>query len=230
MATAGIAAEYVYTLDSREPIRNGYVEYDTEDGRILAVGQCEEGEEVLRGALVPGFVNSHCHIELSHLHRKFRKGTGMAGFIDQINALRDWAGADVKAVLVKEWMDKMWNDGVSAMADISNDDSSFKVKKEHPMYTRTFLEVFGSEPEMCEGVMADVTALKKVADETGIDAAPTPHSCYTMSPQLLSASSAAGLQEGWLSYHSQESQEEEELLLTGSGAMYENMVLKALSY
>ena len=64
MATARIAAEYVYTLDSREPIRNGYVEYDTEDGRILAVGQCEEGEEVLRGALVPGFVNSHCHIEL----------------------------------------------------------------------------------------------------------------------------------------------------------------------
>lgn len=229
MATARIAAEYVYTLDSREPIRNGYVEYDTEDGRILAVGQCEEGEEVLRGALVPGFVNSHCHIELSHLHRKFRKGTGMAGFIDQINALRDWAGADVKAVLVKEWMDKMWNDGVSAMADISNDDSSFKVKKVHPMYTRTFLEVFGSEPEMCEGVMADVTALKKVADETGIDAAPTPHSCYTMSPQLLSASSAAGLQEGWLSYHSQESQEEEDLLLTGSGAMYENRKRSGMS-
>lgn len=229
MATARIAAEYVYTLDSREPIRNGYVEYDTADGRILAVGQCEVGEEVLRGALVPGFVNSHCHIELSHLHRKFRKGTGMAGFIDQINALRDWAWADVKAVLVKEWMDKMWNDGVSAMADISNDDSSFKVKKVHPMYTRTFLEVFGSEPEMCEGVMADVTALKKVADETGIDAAPTPHSCYTMSPQLLSASSAAGLQEGWLSYHSQESQEEEDLLLTGSGAMYENRKRSGMS-
>jgi cytosine/adenosine deaminase-related metal-dependent hydrolase len=135
----------------------------------------------------------------------------------------------VKAVLVKEWMDKMWNDGVSAMADISNDESSFKVKKTHPMYTRTFLEVFGSEPHMCEGVMADVTALKKVADDVGIDAAPTPHSCYTMSPQLLSASAAAGLQEGWLSYHSQESQEEEDLLLTGSGAMYENRKRSGMS-
>lgn len=229
MAIARIAAEYVYTLDCGQPIRNGYVEYDDEDGKILAVGQCAEGEEVLKGALVPGFVNSHCHIELSHLYKKFRKGTGMAGFIDQINELRDWAGADVKAVLVKEWMDKMWNDGVSAMADISNDDSSFKVKKAHPMYTRTFLEVFGSEPEMCEGVMADVTALKQTADEVGIDAAPTPHSCYTMSPQLLSASAAAGLQEGWLSYHSQESQEEEDLLLTGSGAMYENRKRSGMS-
>jgi len=224
-----VAASFVYTLDSDAPIRNGFVEYDAEDGRILAVGECGPDEEVRQGAVVPGFVNSHCHIELSHLHGKFRKGTGMAGFIDQINALRDWAGADVKARLTQEWMDKMWKDGVSAMSDISNDDSSFKVKSSHKIYTRTFLEVFGSEPEMCEGVMSDVTKLKETADAEGIDAAPTPHSCYTMSPQLLSASSAAGLESGYLSYHSQESQEEEDLLISGSGAMYENRKRSGMS-
>lgn len=224
-----IAASFVYTLDADEPIKNGYVEYDAADGRIVAVGECGPDDEVLSGAIVPGFVNSHCHIELSHLHGKFRKGTGMAGFIDQINALRDWAGADVKARLTQEWMDKMWKDGVSAMSDISNDDSSFKVKSSHKLYTRTFLEVFGSEPEMCDGVMADVTALKSVADAEGIDAAPTPHSCYTMSPQLLSASAAAGLESGYLSYHSQESQEEEDLLISGSGAMYENRKRSGMS-
>jgi cytosine/adenosine deaminase-related metal-dependent hydrolase len=175
-----IAASFVYTLDDAQPIRNGFVEYD-EDGTITAVGRCEEGEEVLPGAIVPGFVNAHCHVELSHLHGKFRKGTGMAGFIDQINELRDWAGFEVKQQLVRKWMDKMWEDGVSAMADISNDDSSFDVKKEHRMYTRTFLEVFGSEPHMCEGVMKDVRELNEKADAAGIDAAPTPHSCYTMS-------------------------------------------------
>ena len=222
-----ITAEYIYTLES-EPIRNGFIEYD-DNGIIAAVGQCEADEEIMPGAIVPGFVNAHCHVELSHLHKKFRKGTGMAGFIDQINELRDWAGREVKQQLVQEWMDKMWNDGVSAMADISNDDSSFDVKKSHKMYTRTFLEVFGSEPEMCEGVMNDVTALKDVADEAGIDAAPTPHSCYTMSPQLLSASAAAGLESGYLSYHSQESQEEEDLLISGSGAMYENRKRSGMS-
>ena len=187
MSKNRIAASYVYTLDAEKPILNGYVEYDDATGEILSVGQCSDTEEVIRGALVPGFVNAHCHVELSHLHKKFRKGTGMAGFIDQINELRDWAGKEVKTSLVRQWMDKMWNDGVSAMADISNDDSSFEVKKDHTMYTRTFLEVFGSEPEMCEGVMAEVKALKEIADAAGIDAAPTPHSCYTMSPQLLSA-------------------------------------------
>ena len=227
-----VAASFIYTLDSAEPIVNGYVEYD-DDGTILETGPCEdpESEQVFyrNGAIVPGFVNAHCHVELSHLHRKFRKGTGMAGFIDQINALRDWAGRDVKQVLVKEWMDKMWADGVSAMADISNDDSSFDVKKSHPMYTRTFLEVFGSEPHMCEGVMKDVTELKRIADEAGIDAAPTPHSCYTMSPQLLTSSAMAGLESGYLSYHSQESQEEEDLLLTGTGSMYENRKRSGMS-
>lgn len=231
MAEKRIAASYVYTLDAEEPIRNGFVEYDDTDGRIIRTGACEDpdSEEIMDGALVPGFVNAHCHVELSHLHGKFVKGTGMAGFIDQINALRDWAGREAKMKLVQEWMDKMWRDGVTAMADISNDDSSFDVKKNHRMYTRTFLEVFGSEPEMCEGVMADVRKLNQIADASGIDAAPTPHSCYTMSPSLLSESAAAGLERGFISYHSQESSEEEELLRSGSGAMYENRKRSGMS-
>ena len=216
-----ISAKYVYTLDRKDPLFNAYVEVD-EDGTICSVGQCEEGEQLLDGALVPGFVNAHCHLELSHLHGKFRKGTGMAGFIDQINALRDWASDDVKTELVRKWMNKLWADGVSAIADISNDASSFQVKKESDIYTRTFLEVFGTEPQDCEQVMKSVSELNEVADSFGIDAAPTPHSCYTMSPELLSASSAAGLKSGYLSYHSQESQEEEDLLIYGSGLMAEN--------
>lgn len=216
-----INAKYVYTLTGSEPIRNGFVEYD-EDGTVLRTGVCPEGVTVEDVAVVPGFVNAHCHMELSHLHGKFRKGTGMAGFIDQINALRDWASDDVKTALVRKWMDKLWKDGVSAVADISNDASSFPVKQTSPVYTRTFLEVFGTEPQDCDAVMASVRELKKTADEYGIDAAPTPHSCYTMSPELLSASSAAGLESGFLSYHSQESQEEEDLLISGTGAMAEN--------
>ena len=229
MAVRRIAARFVYTLESPEPLRNGFVEYDDSDGTILDTGICADDTDIQEGALVPGFVNAHCHVELSHLHGKFYKGSGMAGFIDQINALRDWAGRDVKEQLVRKWMDKMWDDGVSAMADISNDDSSFDVKASHKMYTRTFLEVFGSEPDMCEGVMSEVTALNRLADEKGIDAAPTPHSCYTMSPQLLSASAAEALAKGFLSYHSQESQEEEDLLISGSGAMYENRVRNGMS-
>ena len=90
------------------------------------------------------------------------------------------------------------------------------------MYTRTFLEVFGTEPEDCEAVMDGVRKLQKVADGFGIDAAPTPHSCYTMSPELVTAVSVEGLQSGFLSFHSEETEEEEEMLKYGSGKMWEN--------
>ena len=73
MAIRRTAAAFVYTSESIHPIRNGYVEYDGSDGTIISVGQCEDPsseEEFHDGALVPGFVNAHCHVELSHLHKK----------------------------------------------------------------------------------------------------------------------------------------------------------------
>ena len=203
-----IAAKYIYTLDGFAPIVNGFVETDDE-GTVVGVGECEDfGSEpvVWHGAVVPGFVNAHCHVELSHLKGKFRKGSGMAGFIDQINAMRDSSSREEKIMALSREMDRMWRAGVSAMADISNCDDSFEVKSSSPMYTRTFIEVFGTEP----------------AVSCGLDASITPHACYTMSPELVTAASAEGLASGYLSYHSQESAQEEEMIASGTGEMAEN--------
>lgn len=221
---ARLAAEYIYTLDRPDPISNGYVEYD-HSGLVTSVGECEDPsqEEIfLEGAIVPGFVNSHCHVELSYMWKLFRKGTGMAGFIDQINALRDTKPLQEKISDIRHWMDVMWERGVSAMADISNCDDSFAIKKESPMYTRTFLEVFGTEKEDCASVMENVLKLNEKARKIGLDAAPTPHACYTMSPELLTAVSAEGLKSGFLSYHSEETDEEEDMIKFGRGAMWDN--------
>jgi len=220
-----VAAEYIYTLDGSGPIADGFVEYDETDGTVIAVGACgnPSGEpEFHKGILVPGFVNAHCHIELSHLRGKFARNTGMAGFIDQINALRDSSDRSARMSCIREWMDRLWRQGVTAMADISNGDESFQAKASSPLYTRTFLEVFGSEPQDCAKVMDSVRSLQKKALEYGLDAAPTPHSCYTMSPELLTAASADALKSGYLSYHSQESPEEEQMVISGSGALYDN--------
>ena len=226
-----IAAEYVFTLDGDSPVRNGFVEYD-DNGIVTSVGECRDPDDeasFVKGALVPGFVNSHCHLELSYLWKSFRKGTGMAGFIDQINDMRDNKSLDEKLLAIKHWMDLMWDRGVSAMADISNCSDTFAIKKVSPMYTRTFLEVFGTEPEDCASVMGDVMRLKAVADSYGLDSAPTPHSCYTMSPELVTAASAEGLKSGFLSFHCEESQEEENMLKYGSGAMWNNRKAAGMS-
>ena len=219
-----VAASYVYPLDGRGPIRNGFVEYDA-SGAVTRVGRCTDpaAEPVfLEGALVPGFVNTHCHIELSYMRNLFRKGTGMAGFIDQINALRDTFPREKKVADIRHWMEVLWHRGVQAMVDISNCADSFVPKQASPMYTRTFLEVFGTEPEDSGAVMEGVRALQREAQASGLDAAPTPHACYTMSPCLLEAASLEGLRSGFLSYHSEESEEEEEMIRRGAGPLWEN--------
>lgn len=219
-------AEYVYTL-AGQPLRRGFVETSA-DGTVLRTGVCPEGERVEEGILCPGFVNAHCHAELSYLKGKFRKGTGMAGFIDQINALRDTSSKEDRLAALKEALDGLWAQGVVAMADISNCADSFALKASHPLYTRTFLEVFGADPAECDAVMASVRDLQAQARALGLDAAPTPHSCYTMSPQLLSASAAAGLEDGFLSFHSEESEEEEEMMRYGRGPMWDNRIANGI--
>ena len=228
---ARVAAEYLYTLGRAGVIRNGFVEYSP-DGTVTAVGECADpsSEKIFyKGAVVPGFVNSHCHVELSYMWKLFRKGTGMAGFIDQINALRDTKPMEEKIEDIRHWMGIMWDRGVSAMADISNCDDSFAVKKASPMYTRTFLEVFGTEPEDCPSVMESVMKLKDKSDSMGLDATPTPHACYTMSPELLSAVSAEGLKTGFLSFHSEETWEEEDMIRYGRGPMWDNRKAAGMS-
>lgn len=224
------AANYLFTAEG-EPIKNGYVE-TAGDGTIIEVGRLEEetpSTEFHNGIICPGFVNAHCHIELSHLKGKFRKGTGMSGFITQINELRESAPAAERIERIEEEMERLYNEGVSAMADISNCNESFIPKRESPIYTRTFIELFGSEPKDAEMIIDGAKKLLEEADRCGIDASITPHSPYTMSPELLGKASAQGLSRGYISYHNQESEEEEEMIGFGRGALHENYISRGLS-
>lgn len=224
------AANYIFPITSA-PIKNGYVEVE-DDGTIIKIGTLEKempSTQFYNGIIVPGFINAHCHIELSHLKGKFRKGSGMAGFIDQINELRESAPEHVRKARIKEEMDSLWEQGVSAMADISNCNESFNIKKESPLYTRTFIEVFGTEPEDASNVIEGAEKILFIADEAGIDASITPHSPYTMSPELLTMAAEKGLERGFISYHNQESSQEEDMISKGCGELYENYVRRGLS-
>jgi len=225
-----IAANYLFPI-SGEPIRNGYVKFN-DNNEVVEIGQLD-GEcadtEFFNGILCPGFTNSHNHVELSHLVGVFEQATGMSGFINQINALRNTVDKEGRIKALEVQMEKMYREGVSAMADISNCSESFACKAKSPMYTRTFLELFGSEPKDADDVLESGKGLAEVAKEYGIDAAITPHSCYTMSPQLLAMAAQEGLKSGYLSYHSQESDEEEELIMSGTGALAQNYKGRGLS-
>jgi len=198
----------------------------------VEIGQLHEeleSTEFYNGIICPGFVNSHCHIELSSLKGCFTQNSGMAGFFRQINQLRNSIGEEDRRVSIVREMAQLYDSGVSAISDISNCSESFDTKSKSKIYTRTFLEVFGTESKDVLLIMQNNRNLNNEAKEFCIDAAPNPHTCYSMSPELLRESSSDALEAGWLSYHNQESWEEEELMMDGTGPLAEEYRSRGLS-
>ena len=225
-----ISANYILPITG-EPIKNGYLKID-DKGEIIEIGtltQEKEDIEFYNGIICPGFVNAHCHIELSYLKGYFNQGGGMSDFINQINSLRLAVEKDKRIESISNQMQYLYKQGVNAMADISNCNESFEAKRNSKIYTRTYLELFGSEPKDAENVLTNGLELEKEILEFGLDGAITPHSCYTMSPKLLEETAFQGLKSGFISYHNQESPQEEELILSGTGELAENYKGRNLS-
>lgn len=242
-----IAADYAYTLDGGlRPIPRPLITVG-QNGRIISVNQYEDtdslpdGTEYHQGTLAPGFVNAHCHIELSHLKDAFKEATGMSGFINQINELRESVDKEGRLKAMEAEFKNFSLQGVVAVSDISNCNESFIFKKEYlnyshsdekplfPVYYRTFVELFGTEKQDAPQILAGGQRVADEASAMGLEASVTPHSCYTMSPRLLEITAKRGLESGIISYHSQESQEEEDMIMKGSGALADNYRGRGLS-
>ena len=230
-----IAADYAYTLDGGlSPIPRPLITVG-QNGRIISVNQYEDtdslpdGTEYHQGTLVPGFVNAHCHIELSHLKDAFKEATGMSGFINQINELRESVDKEGRLKAMEAEFKNFSRQGVVAVSDISNCNESFIFKKEYlnyshsdekplfPVYYRTFVELFGTEKQDAPQILAGGQRVADEASAMGLEASVTPHSCYTMSPRLLEITAK------------QESQEEEDMIMKGSGALADNYRGRGLS-
>ena len=68
-----ISANFIFPITSA-PIKNGVLGLD-EKGTIHEVFTSEEAKHIkkirhYKGVIVPGFINTHCHLELSHLKNK----------------------------------------------------------------------------------------------------------------------------------------------------------------
>ena len=84
-----LTADYLYPLNI-PPIKEGVLQI-SDLGEVLAIfnNRCEVPEnklEIFEGILCPGFVNAHCHLELSHLKGAAEKGKGFFGFCRNCSA------------------------------------------------------------------------------------------------------------------------------------------------
>ena len=230
-----LTANYIFA-DHTPAIPNGIL-VTKNDGTVLGVFKRKEEVfaafpklqkrnfklEFYKGFLCPGFVNAHCHLELSYLKGKIKPGGGITSFIKQLIEIRNNFSAKEIQDAIKTADKEMYDEGIVAVGDISNGDATFKLKAKSKIYYHTFIEAFDLKPEkatqaflVAQGLMAQ---LKKSAPEN-CNASIVPHAPYTVTQKLFKLINVYP-HNNIVSIHSQESEGENKLFKVKKGVLYD---------
>ena len=213
-----IQASFIVPLNG-EIIENGYL-FIEEDGTLIHVTDqapitSDFDVEVYNGILCPGFVNTHCHLELSHMKGLIPEASGLPEFVNQIPSLRNKSTENPLEAMAAG-NNEMSQAGIVAVGDICNTSDSLNIKKDSALKYHSFVEVFGLDKNKNKELVIKGEALVQQYESQGQDCSITPHAPYSMSPQLLEgvyASSKGQL----LSIHHQETKSENEMFLESKG-------------
>lgn len=171
--------------------------------------------EFFDGIICPGFVNAHCHTELSYLHQHIQQKTGFTGFATELIAKRFTFSKEAIAESIKEAEQSMWNNGIVAVGDISNAADSFEMKANSKIVFHTFIELLALNPALVEKVMPLGLELQaKIKNHTSTL---VPHAPYSVSAELMQAISKSCGDKLPITIHNQESRAENEFFEKGTG-------------
>lgn len=204
-----IAAHYLISRD--EVIRRPVVSVD-ETGCVVSVSRWEAldampSTEFYAGVLCAGFVNAHCHTELSYLRGAIARGSGFAGFARAIGQVRGGFSDEERQRALVAADAAMWSEGVEVVGDVVNDASSFAMKSRSRICYHSFSEVFG--------LNATTESARSLLH--GGEVSLTPHSTYSVQDAVF-REIAAESGEAPLSIHFMES-EDEAALYRGEGSL-----------
>lgn len=192
-----------------------------ENGRILDLlspGEAPEGAELLEGILLPGMVNAHCHLELSHFKGQIAGGGGLVHFLLQVVAKRKegWP-LEIITEKAKQAAAEMRASGIVAVGDICNTTDVIGIKKESGLQWRNFVEVLNFSDATLEPRWAHNQAVLEGHLAAGLpESILTPHAPYSVSPATFAALNNAS-EGAIISVHNQETPAETELFEKGSG-------------
>lgn len=206
----------------------GILTLDT-TGTILDIedthGQLQESASVefYSGMIVPGFVNAHCHLELSHLQNALNEGCGFVPFLKTV--VEEKEALPERIVEAAEYADlTMHKNGIVAVGDIANGTAAFRVKSQSRMTYFTFVETLGFDPGRAERAFRWAQQCTRAAAELGLQASIVPHAPYSVSVPLFTSVAIEASRTGLpVSIHSQESFEEDEMYQLGTGGMISHL-------
>ena len=218
-----IAAHYIFPI-SGEPIPMGVVTLNDE-GIIVAIGQLQnetESTEFYNGIITAGFINVHCHLELSHLQNAYTLQNGLAEFIAQMNNVsRYQVNEEARKTAMAQTDQAMLRNGIVAVGDICNTHESFSIKKNSSIFYHSFVEAAGLNEAIADKKIQIAQQVFDEAKRLQLSASITPHAAYSMSERLFDFTIKAANDAKILSVHNQESEEENKLFLSGQGALYD---------
>ena len=197
----------------------------TKDGTIEGIVGIEDAGDDIQsfdGIITPGFVNAHCHLELSHMKDMIPANTGLQEFVKQIVSLRK-----VEEHVIQEAIEKAENEmranGIVAVGDISNTLDTLTQKAKHNLAYYTFVELYDLDPTRASDKIIAGLEIQKTFEQNCIRASLVPHAPYSVTNslwKLLSEHFGAHT----ISMHNQETPDENDFFKTKTGSflgMYE---------
>jgi aminodeoxyfutalosine deaminase len=184
----------------------------TDDGTVQdVVPAAVAGEDVvsMSGMLCPGFVNSHCHLELSHMRGVIPEGTGLVDFLEAVIRQRQsdgrkpdgrpnqrggdgpaGGGADGPmegvaagvAAAIAAAEQEMLDGGIVAVGDICNTADTLEQKGQRRLHYHNFIETIGFVEQ---GAAARFEQSKAVYDRFAGRRSLVPHAPYSVSAGLF---------------------------------------------
>jgi cytosine/adenosine deaminase-related metal-dependent hydrolase len=198
------------------------IEIDGE-GNIIALHNNISNAQYFEGVLCPGFVNVHCHLELSHLKGQIPEHTGLVSFLQQVMSLRPKFSDPVQRVESRRIeFEQMCANGIVAVGDISNTNDTTDVRGEGKIHFHSFVEALGFSPapqqQFATSVQVYEAFTKQKSNGRQLRQSIVPHAPYSVSDVLFKMIDEHD-KRSLISIHNQESPHEDEYYRTKTGGM-----------
>ncbi|HLO82032.1 MAG TPA: amidohydrolase family protein [Chitinophagaceae bacterium] len=195
---------------------------DSQGRKIDIINAEEAGEDVryVPGLITPGFVNAHCHVELSHLKDVVPQHTGLVPFLLQVVSKRDF-DPQVIQDRIADAIQEMKEDGIIAVGDICNTADSLEQKLLSGMHWQNFVEVLSMTEQRTPEMIGHYNSiLSSYVNKSVGRSSLVPHASYTVCDKAFDMINDAT--EGKLiSIHNQETPAEDHLFQTGESDFLE---------
>ncbi|HXI34445.1 MAG TPA: amidohydrolase family protein [Gemmatimonadales bacterium] len=212
-----------------------------DDGRIAAVGPnasvpsppATELLEYRDAVLVPGLVNCHTHLELTHLAGQNREDD-FTRWIRRVRELKQETKPEQFLAAATQGVRDFWARGVTCVADTGDSGAPLHVLAELGGRGIYYQEVFGPDPAQVEESMAGlrvaVHALRPLATSQ-LRLGVSPHAPYTVSAPLYRAVAQYARSEHLpVAVHLAESRAESDLVRDGAGPFADALARRGITF